>query len=126
MMGTIGRVAIVPKNIGKAIITSHLLKISLNHSKCLPEYLYYFLQSNFIFRQILRESRGVVMGGLNTKIIKSLWIKVPPIPEQESIISILLNLDNLLKHEKDYKENILDIKKGLEQKLLTGKIRVAI
>ena len=59
-------------------------------------------------------------------IIKSLWIKVPPIPEQESIISILLNLDNLLKHEKDYKENILDIKKGLEQKLLTGKIRVAI
>jgi type I restriction enzyme, S subunit len=126
MMGTIGRVAIVPKNIGKAIITSHLLKISLNQSKCLPEYLYYFLQSNFIFRQTLRESRGVVMGGLNTKIIKSLWIKVPPIPEQEAIISILSNLDNLLKHEKKIKGKVIDIKKGLEQNLLTGKIRVTI
>jgi type I restriction enzyme, S subunit len=126
MMGTVGKVAITPKNIGTAIITSHLLKITLNQKKCLPRYLYYFLQSNFVYRQIIQESRGVVMSGLNTKIIKALLIKVPSIGEQGMISSILFNLDSQINQEIQYKENLEKIKKGLMQQFLTGEKRVIV
>jgi type I restriction enzyme, S subunit len=119
MMGTIGRVAIVPKDIGTAIITSHLLKITLDQKKCLPKFLYYFLQSYFIHRQLLRESRGIVMSGLNTKIIKSLLIKVPKLPEQKKIALILSNIDELIQKQQQVIEQTQKLMKGQMQKLLT-------
>ena len=126
MMGTTGKVAIVPKDIGTAIITSHLLKITLDQKKCLPKFLYYFLRSNFIHRQILRESRGIVMGGLNTKIIKSLLIKAPQLIEQQKIASILSNVDEQINQHKNEKALLERIKKGLMQQLLTGQRRVKV
>ena len=118
MMGTVGKVAIVPNDIGTAIITSHLLKITLDQKKCLPQFLYYFLQSNFIYRQILSQSRGVVMSGLNTKIVKSLLIKVPSINEQEKIASILSNIDELIQKQEE--------KITLTQKLMKGRIQTLL
>ena len=41
MMGTIGRVAIVPDNIDRAIISSHLLRIKLDNQLCEPKYKVY-------------------------------------------------------------------------------------
>lgn len=123
MMGTIGKVAIVPKDIGDAIITSHLLKITLDEKKCLPNYLYYFLQSHFVYRQLIRESRGVVMGGLNTEIIKNLLIKVPPIPEQEKIISILSKIDLSIKKQQQVIKETQELKKSQMMKLLTSGIK---
>jgi len=119
MMGTVGRVAIVPKDIGTAIITSHLLKITLDQKKCLPKFLYYFLQSYFIHRQLLRESRGIVMSGLNTEIIKSLLIKVPKLPEQKKIALILSNIDELILKQQQVIEQTQKLMKGQMQKLLT-------
>lgn len=124
MMGTVGKVAIVPKNIGTAIISSHLLKITLNQKKCLPIFLYYYLLSYSVYRQIIRESRGTIMSGLNTDVIKSLLIEIPPIPEQQKIATILLNIDAEIQKQKLHKSNLELLKKGLMQKLFTGKIRV--
>jgi len=64
------------------------------------------------------------MGGLNTSVIKSLSIKLPPIPEQQKIVTILLNIDAEIQKQKRNKSNLEFLKKGLMQKLLTGKIRV--
>ena len=119
MMGTLGKVAIVPQDIGTAIISSHLLKITLDHNKLLPFYLYYFLKTHFVFRQIIRESRGVVMGGLNTGIIKNILVIIPSILEQEKIVSVLSNVDNLINSYDTTIEETKHLKQGLMQKLLT-------
>ena len=126
MMGTLGRVAIVPDNIGTAIISSHLLKISLDQKKANYLFLYYILKSHFVFRQIIKESRGLVMGGLNTGIIKNLHILIPPLPEQQKIATILSNIDAQINSQTQYKEKLERLKKSLMQKLLTGEVRVAI
>jgi type I restriction enzyme S subunit len=126
MMGTVGRVAVIPNDIGQAIISSHLLKITLDQSKCLPKYMYYYLLSRFVEKQIMRESRGIVMGGLNTGVIKSLLVKLPPLEEQEKIVSHLSNLDSTILLLNIYKKSAGTLKKGLMQKLLTGKIRVKV
>lgn len=126
MMGTLGKVAIVPQDIGTAIISSHLLKISLDKEKVLSEYLFHFLQSNIIYKQIQNEARGVIMGGLNTTIIKNILILVPEIKEQKQIATILSNVDSQITKEKLQKSNLEILKKGLIQKLLTGQIRVTV
>ena len=119
MMGTLGRVSIVPSDIGTAIISSHLLKITLDMKKMIPGYLFYYLLSNHTSRQLIRESRGIVMGGLNTSIIKSLLITVPSKKEQEKITSILSDIDNLLDFYFECIQTTKNLKKALMQQLLT-------
>lgn len=86
MMGTIGKVAAVPNDIAKAIFSSHLLRIRVDNQLCNLEYIKYALLSENSKKQMTKESRGVVMKGLNTKIIKSLIIPLPPLSEQHRII----------------------------------------
>jgi type I restriction-modification system DNA methylase subunit len=124
MMGTVGKVAVIPKDIGEAIISSHLLKITLDHNRCLPKYLYYYLMSDFIKRQIIRESHGIVMQGLNTKIVKSLLVKLPPREEQEKIVTILSNLDEVLKIRREYLNTMDSLQGNFIQQLLNGALRV--
>ena len=126
MMGTLGKTAIVPSDIGTSIISSHLLKITPDSKKLTSKFLYYFLKSQFIQQQIIKESHGLVMGGLNTGIVKKLLIITPPINEQQKIASILSGVDAHIQKNQEYKEKMQILKKGLMQKLLTGKIRVNI
>ena len=123
MMGTVGRVAIIPKDIGTAIITSHLLKITLDQKRCLPVFLQYYFLSDFARNQINRESRGIVMQGLNTGIVKSLKIALPPLKEQQKIALILSNLDKLIQKTEQIIEQTQRLKKGLIQRLLTKGIK---
>ena len=98
MMGTLGKTAIVPSDIGTAIISSHLLKITPEPKKLISKFLYYFVKSQFIQKQIIKESHGLVMNGLNTGIVKQLLINTPPINEQTRIASILSGVDALRCH----------------------------
>ena len=88
MMGTIGRTCVVPSDIGKTIISSHLLKITPHIDLIDPIFLTYLVRGEpQILKQIKSKSRGVIMKGLNTKIIKSLEFSLPPLNEQKRIVS---------------------------------------
>ena len=119
MMGTLGKIAIVPSDIGTAIISSHLLKITPESKKLISKFLYHFLKSQFIQKQIIREAHGLVMGGLNTGIIKKLLINTPPINEQQKIASILSGVDALIESTQKVIEKTERLKKGVMQYLLT-------
>ena len=80
IMGTIGRVAVVPDDIGTAINTKHLAAISLNQKIANPEFIAFSLRSDpNILSQINQKGKGAIMTGLNLTIIKELKLKLPPI-----------------------------------------------
>jgi type I restriction enzyme, S subunit len=118
MMGTIGRTCLVPNDIDTAIISSHLLKISVESSLCNSKFLTLTLRGNpHVLKQIERKASGVVMKGLNTKIIKNIELFLPSLKEQEQIVLQIEQGFSLI-------ENTTQIIESSLQKLQTMKMSV--
>ena len=88
VMATVGRCCVVPIDIETAIITKHVYRISVNQSFTNPYYVMYCLWGGReVRRQMFGNIRGQTRPGINGSILKRLAIPVPPVPEQECIIS---------------------------------------
>lgn len=73
IMGTVGRSAVVPRNIPHAINTKHLAAISLDQNIANPYFIAYSIHSNpEILSQIKNKTRGAIMAGFNLGLIKKL------------------------------------------------------
>jgi type I restriction enzyme, S subunit len=126
LVGTHGKISLVPEGIKRGIINPRLLRIRLDVSKTLPEFMKILLESIFIQKQIQNLTHGLTMGVINTEVIKQLVFFVPELSEQEKIIGIIRNINMLLKRQGFHMESLRSLKKGLMQQLLTGKIRVKV
>lgn len=95
-MGTIGRAAVVPENIGTAIIDSHLFRMRVDKLKVYPPYLCYAINgAPSVTNHLQQMSRGAIMEGLNTTILKESPIALPPLEEQQRIADLLARADRL-------------------------------
>jgi type I restriction enzyme S subunit len=95
-MGTIGRAAVAPEDVGTMIIDSHLFRMRVDQSKVYPPYLCFALNGyRGLIQQIEQKSRGAIMAGLNTTILKECIIPLPPLNEQKRIVAILSKADRL-------------------------------
>ena len=131
MMGTVGKCAIIPKGIAKGIMDSHIVKVRLDETIILPQFFYYVYDkdgSNVVISQIQRDRRGSIMDGLNSTLIKSFIIPLPPLSEQQDIVSFLdekVNMidatiaekEQMLKELKAYRSAIISeaVTKGLDK-----------
>lgn len=127
MMGTIGKCSVVPDNIEPGIMDSHLIKIRLSQ-KMLPRYFEYAYESDMGYNQLLINSKGSIMNGLNSTIVKGLYIPVPGIVEQQAIVdfldkecaqidSIATDLEKQIELLQQYKKSLITetVIKGLNK-----------
>ena len=114
-MGTVGRVAVVPEDIGIAINTKHLAAITLNLGLANPHFIAFTLRSDpYILKQISKKGKGAIMTGLNLTIIKSLQLNLPPVKLQEKFEK---RLQSISKNKKELVKQI-DKSEQLFQSLL--------
>ena len=126
-MGTVGKCAIVPQNIQIGIMDSHLIRLKFNCKKIIPQYILQLFSDEFDFlrNQIEKLSVGGIMDGLSTKIVQSLNVFYPVnIDEQKAICAILNDMDGEMAQLEKKLAKYQQIKQGMMQELLTGRIRL--
>lgn len=116
IMGTVGRSAVIPDGMPKAINTKHLACITVDKAKIDP----YFLSSAFqihpdIRAQLQKECKGAIMNGLNLTIIKGLSFKCPPLALQEEFVAFYKQIDKVKLSVQNSLEQIEILKKALMQ-----------
>ncbi|MCB1206323.1 MAG: restriction endonuclease subunit S [Verrucomicrobiae bacterium] len=89
VMGTIGAVAVVPEGVDPGIINPRLVLYRVDETSLLPEFAQALFRSDLGRVQLDSTSKGTTMEGLNMEIIGSVRITVPPVLEQQSILSFL-------------------------------------
>ena len=115
--GTMGKIAIVPDNIKKGIINQALLKLSPS-KKVSTIFLKLWMQSE-CFQDSLKEYSGgaAIQNVASVAILKQIEIPLPPLPEQQRIVSILdeafaaiatakANAEQNLKNAKELFESV--------------------
>jgi len=108
--GSIGDVAIIDKEIGKATINPNVALLK-HKEKFDPYFLYYWLITPFSHEFIINGNTSSVQPAINQATLKTLPIPVPSFLEQKKISKILLELD--LKIELNQKMNKTFQKMGL-------------
>ena len=121
--GAIGTYGIVENEEYPAVFASYLIRFRFN-TNITNRFFGYFFESNLCKNQL----RGITQGNANVNInaenIKSLKFPFAPFPEQEKIASIISSVDDKIEVLRDKTTLQQELKKGLMQQLLTGKIRV--
>lgn len=123
--GTIGRSKLIDVDYEFSIFVG-LGLLKLNKNKINPIFIEQLLNYRLIQYQMNLLAPGSTRKTLTIKGIKNIKIPLPSFPEQEKIATILSSVDDKIKKEQDYKEQLLTLKKGLMQELLTGKVRVEV
>ena len=89
-------------------------------------FLAYCLNSGEVARWKSRLGQGSSIFHIYAKTLKTLIVPVPSVNEQHKIAEIFYEVDTKIKAEKAFKAELEQLKKGLMQVLLTGKIRVKV
>ena len=123
--GACGRYAIIPGDISTAVNIKHVCCISLDESKCLPEFPHrYFLHSPQGREYLSAQASDAVMAGLNRGIIKSMPVDVPPLERQQSIADKLVEIDEQTRRLAEYYQSKVqdldDLRQSLLQTAFTG------
>lgn len=79
LVGTIGKVIIVPDNIDRGIINPRLLRIRIRNDVINQYYFSYLLTSNSVIEFFNNVATGITMGVLNAGLLKKLIIPIPPL-----------------------------------------------
>ena len=93
LVGSYGRILIVPKEFQKGIINPRLMKITFDKSKISTLFFKYFFSNESLQKLLCDNTHGGTMGILNTSIVKALKIIVPPIDLQKQFAQIVQKVE---------------------------------
>jgi type I restriction enzyme S subunit len=85
-------------------------------------FLYYYL--SYFQHEIANQGQQGTQSNLNKGMVQNLSIGLPKKQEQTAIANILSDMDQEIETLEKKKEKYQQIKKGMMQQLLTGKIRL--
>lgn len=86
--GTVGELCVVPPRMEGALLSTNLMRVSLDCQKVLPEYFIYLFQSKgIVLDQVKELCKGSTRIFLNQTILKQIQFPIPNVHEQLQIIN---------------------------------------
>ena len=125
----VGESAYIAKDYPNLFLPDRLWQTNFKNKKeiCV-KWLSFLLTSNKIKKIISNAATGTSgsMKNISKKFIFNLKISTPSLSEQKQIASILSKVDEQIQDNKKELKHLRELKKGLMQDLLTGKVRVSV
>ena len=98
--GDVRKCVYITQNENGWLTGSDCLKVALNESCCFPKYIYYQLRSPYIGKWLEQISIGATMPSINTGLLSSIEIHLPPLDTQRRIADILSSYDDLIENNR--------------------------
>ena len=122
--GTIGEVYRIPKKAPQGIINQALMRVRLND---LTIFEWFIVAFNFVITANSHQAKGTAIKNIPPfYILKSLYIPLPPLDEQERIVKkideLFSQIDILDKHKESLLKNIKHTKTRILDLALQGKL----
>lgn len=76
------------------------LRVTIDRSKAIPKFVFYQLQKAETVGWVEKHAVGATMLNLNTSILSSVPIEMPPLTEQKTIVDILSAYDDLIENNQ--------------------------
>ena len=95
LVGSFGKVIVVPKDIERGIINPRLLKITPKPERIKAVFIAKLIEHPLVQRELLRMSHGGTMGILNASLLRLLRVIVPPLPLQEQFAALVAQHEHL-------------------------------
>ncbi len=117
MYASIGKCAIANVD-----VTCNQAILGIDPKKIDTEFLYYYLAFNE--QKFIQMGQAGTQNNLNKEIVQNLTIPYPPLKEQSAIASILSDMDSEIESLEAKRDKYINLKQGMMQELLTGRIRL--
>lgn len=106
-------------------LNTSTMRFKPNNEKLYRFYLFYFLKSSLFKKQIGGTATGSAQLNFGPFHVNKVIIFLPSTKEQTAIATILSDIDTEIQALQQRLEKTKDIKQGMMQQLLTGKVRLA-
>lgn len=86
---TIGRSALISKQLEGAVISQHLIRVAPDPAYCLPSWLLLCFSTPLVIRQLKSVTQGGTRAGLNTQDVAYIRLPIPDIESQKNILKFV-------------------------------------
>ncbi|MDH2331924.1 restriction endonuclease subunit S [Paenibacillus sp. FSL P2-0322] len=122
--GTVGELCVVPKTAIPSIISTNIIKLTLNTDVILPEFFVaMFLNDGIVKDQVKELCKGSTREFLNQTILKSIYFPVPSLDKQRYIIEEINKYSLLVdKIQRELLINTDQLKQSILTKAFKGEL----
>lgn len=107
----------------RAIFASYLIRIRATEDVLIPEFLYYFLHTDYYWRHIDKYKDDRLKGGVNIPALTSINVPIPPTPEQTLIAKVLRLVQRAATIEEHAERVTKALKNSALREMLTYGLR---
>lgn len=123
MGNPVARACFVPNKGMRFLMSSDGIRLVVDESRFSKKFIHDYINSTYFRKRALDASIGSTRLRIGLHDLKKLLIIAPPLPEQKKIANILSTWDKAIELKEKLIEEKKESKRGLMQKLLTGKTR---
>jgi type I restriction enzyme S subunit len=120
----LGIVGVVPEGMGEAYINQHIALVRTSVSAVNPRFVGHYLASPFAQAYISKLNDAGAKAGLNLPTVRGLLTARPARTEQNLVAERLDEIDNRIQNATTESAKLRELKAGLMDDLLTGRVRV--
>jgi len=127
IMGTVGRCALVPDGMERALSSKHVWTITFDQAVYSPFLACVQLNhARWALEHLGRDEQGGIMSAIRAETLRTLRLPTPPFHEQQMIEGVLLEHYRRISTESVSLDKLRLLKQGLMDDLLTGRVRVNV